>query len=66
MEERDNAAQSNDFSAPAFQVARQFADADVIVIAAPYNNLKGVTEMNSYITGATIKSLREKKGITQA
>ena len=27
---------------------------------------KGADEMDSYITGATIKNLREKKGITQA
>ena len=32
-----------------------------------YNHIdSGVIDMNAYITGTTIKSLREKKGITQA
>ena len=30
-----------------------------------YNTKKGVTKMDNYITGATIKALREKKGYTQ-
>ena len=35
MEKRDQAAQANDFSDPYFDAAKQFAAADVIVIAAP-------------------------------
>lgn len=31
-----------------------------------YNQLKGEDAMNNYITGATIKRLREEKGITQS
>ena len=31
-----------------------------------YNQLKGEDTMNNYITGATIKRLREEKGITQS
>ena len=45
MEKRNRAAKTGDFSDPAFDSAKQFAAADVIVIAAPRQRMPGKTSV---------------------
>ena len=53
MEKRDQAARKNDFSDPAFDAAKQFAAADVIVIAAPYWDLMFPAVLKTYLENIT-------------
>ena len=57
MEKRDQAARENDFSDPAFATARQFATADVIVIAAPYWDLMFPAVLKTYLENITVSGL---------
>ena len=49
MGKRNRAAKTGDFSDPAFDSAKQFAAADVIVIAAPYWDLMFPAVLKTYI-----------------
>ncbi len=49
MEKRDRAAKENEFSDPIFDAAKQFAAADVIVIAAPYWDLMFPAALKAYL-----------------
>ena len=57
MEKRDRAAQNNDFSDPLFAAAKQFAAADIIVIAAPYWDLMFPAVMKSYLENITVAGI---------
>ena len=57
MEKRDEAVRENDFSDPAFDLARQFASADVIVIAAPYWDLMFPAVLKSYLENITVSGI---------
>ena len=57
MEKRDQAARKNDFSDPIFDAAKQFASADVIVIAAPYWDLMFPAVLKTYLENVTISGL---------
>ena len=57
MEKRDRAAQNNDFSDPVFNAAKQFAAADIIVIAAPYWDLMFPAVMKSYLENITVAGI---------
>ena len=57
LEKRDRAARENDFSDPAFAAARQFATADVIVIAAPYWDLMFPAVLKTYLENITVSGL---------
>lgn len=54
MEKRDRAAKENDFSDPIFDAAKQFAAADVIVIAAPYWDLMFPAALKAYLENITV------------
>lgn len=57
MEKRDWAERRNDFSAPLFAAARQFASADVIVIAAPYWDLMFPAVLKTYLENITVAGI---------
>ena len=57
IEKRYLAAQNNDFSDPAFDTAKQFADADIIVIAAPYWDLMFPAVLKSYLENITVSGI---------
>ena len=54
IEERHLASQKNDFSDPVFDVAKQFAAADIIVIAAPYWDLMFPAVLKTYLENITV------------
>lgn len=49
LESRDSATSHKDFSNPLFRYAKTFADADVIVIAAPFWDMSFPAALKSYI-----------------
>ena len=57
MEKRDQAAQKKDFSDPVFDAAKQFAAADVIVIAAPYWDLMFPAALKIYLENITVSGI---------
>jgi FMN-dependent NADH-azoreductase len=57
MEKRNRAAKTGDFSDPAFDVAKQFAAADVIVIAAPYWDLMFPAALKVYLENITVAGI---------
>ena len=57
MEKRDQAAQKKDFSDPVFDVAKQFAAADIIVIAAPYWDLMFPAVLKTYLENITVSGI---------
>jgi FMN-dependent NADH-azoreductase len=57
MEKRDQAAQKKDFSDPVFAMAKQFAAADIIVIAAPYWDLMFPAVLKTYLENITVAGI---------
>ena len=57
MEKRDLASGKNDFSDPCFDPAKQFAAADIIVIAAPYWDLMFPAVLKTYLENITVSGL---------
>lgn len=57
LKERDRYAAAKDFSAPLFRYARQFVDADEIVIAAPYWDLLFPAAVRTYLESVTVCGL---------
>ena len=57
MEKRDQAARNNNFSDPAFDAAKQFAAADVIVIAAPYWDMMFPAVLKTYLESITVAGI---------
>ena len=57
METRDLAAGKGDHSDPLFDAAKQFADADVIVIAAPYWDLMFPAVLKTYLENITVAGI---------
>lgn len=54
---RDRLSRQQDFSHPMFRWARQFADADEIVVAAPYWDLMFPAVVRSYFEAVTVSGL---------
>ena len=57
MEKRGQAAQGQDFSHPDFDLAKQFAAADKIVIAAPYWDLMFPAVLKTYLENITVAGI---------
>ena len=57
LEIRDKCAKSKDFSSEEFALARQFARAEVIVIAAPYWDLMFPAVVKNYLEKITVNGL---------
>ena len=57
MKKRDQAAKENDFSDPIFDAAKQFAAADVIVIAAPYWDLMFPAALKAYLENIIVAGI---------
>lgn len=57
LEKRNRAVKENDFSDPVFKAARQFAAADVIVIAAPYWDLMFPAALKVYLENITVSGI---------
>lgn len=60
LQERDAGVNANDFSSPVFQYAKQFAEADEIVIAAPYWDLAFPSTVRIYLEAVTVTGLTFK------
>ena len=66
LETRGKAAENKDFSAPLFDLAKQFANADTVVIAAPYWDLMFPAALKLYFEAITVNGLTfmySEKGI---
>ena len=57
MELRDNAAKNKDFSNEIFNLAKQFAGADTIVVATPYWDLMFPAVVKNYFEKITVNGL---------
>ena len=57
MERRGEAAQRQDFSHPDFDLAKQFAAADQIVIAAPYWDMMFPAILKTYLENITVSGI---------
>ena len=57
MEKRGQAAQNRDFSHTDFDLAKQFAAADVIVIAAPYWDMMFPAILKTYLENITVSGV---------
>ena len=57
MERRGQAAQKQDFSHPDFDLAKRFAAADIVVIAAPYWDLMFPAALKSYLENITVSGI---------
>lgn len=57
MEKRHRAAQNQDFSDALFDAAKQFADADILVIAAPYWDLMFPAVLKTYLENVTVSGI---------
>ena len=57
MELRDKSAKNKDFSNAIFTLPKQFAEADVIVIAAPYWDMMFPAVVKNYLENVTVNGL---------
>lgn len=57
LAERDRLSAAGDFSAPMFRYARKFAEADTIVIAAPYWDLAFPALLKTYLENITVSGV---------
>ena len=57
IEKRDQAARTRDFSDPVFDAAKQFAAADIIVIAAPYWDMMFPAVLKTYLENITVSGV---------
>ena len=57
MENRNQAVQAKDYSDPVFDAAKQFAAADIIVVAAPYWDLMFPAALKTYLENITVSGI---------
>lgn len=60
LQARDRYIQNNDFTDPMFQYAKQFAEADLIVMGAPYWDLSFPSTIRIYLEAITVTGLSFK------
>ena len=60
LNERDRLSSSNEFDAPMFRLAKQFAEAEEIVIAAPYWDLSFPASLKQYLEQVNVVGLTFK------
>ncbi len=68
LAERERFVQASDFSAPMFRFAKQFREADEIIIAAPYWDLSYPAILKCYLEAVCVSGLTffyNEKGIPQ-
>ncbi len=68
LEERNELLKNKDYSAPMLKYAKQFAEADTIVIAAPYWDLSFPASVKNYIEAVTVQGMTfyyNEQGIPQ-
>ena len=69
IEKRNQAVQNNDFSDTIFDAAKQFAAADIIVVAAPYWDLMFPAVLKIYLENITVSGITFKyssQGVPQS
>ena len=59
---RDKASKDNDYSGDLFKLAKQFANAEIIVVAAPYWDLSFPAVVKSYFEKVTVNGLTFRYG----
>ena len=66
IEKREEASQNGDFSDPEFDLAKQFASADHIVVAAPYWDLMFPGVLKLYLENITVAGITcvDSMGVT--
>ncbi len=57
LEQRDKIAEAEGLQSPAFALSRQFADADMIVIGAPYWDLSFPAQLKAYIEAVCVNGI---------
>lgn len=57
LQKRDQAARNEDFSDPVFDAAKQFAEADVILVAAPCWDLMFPAVLKTYLENITVSGI---------
>jgi FMN-dependent NADH-azoreductase len=57
LKQRDELLNSKDFDAPMLKYAKQFADAETVVIAAPYWDLSFPAMLKNYIEAVTVNGI---------
>ena len=62
LEKRTQLIANRDYSAPMFQYAKQFANADLIVISAPYWDLSFPAELKIYIENIYVTGITSRYG----
>lgn len=60
LRQRDEILNKGEYSNPVFQLARQFAEADVIVLAAPYWDLMFPVKVRAYLEEITVAGITFK------
>ncbi len=60
---RDKAAETGDYSDPYFDVAKQFAEADLIVMSAPYYDLSFPSSVKVYLENVCIQGVTFQWGV---
>ena len=60
---RDELLKKGDYDAPMFQYAKQFAAADMIVMAAPYWDLAFPTKVRAYLEEITVSGITFRYGV---
>ena len=67
LEKRNQFIQNSDYSDPMFRYAKQFANADIIVISAPYWDLSFPANLKAYIENVCVMGIAsryDENGVT--
>ena len=62
LEKRTRFIENGDYSSPIFKYAKQFAEADLIIISAPYWDLSFPAELKIYIENIYVTGITSRYG----